>query len=381
MSILFLSGISAEENKGIFKKNCSQAKYMSNHKKQCWLLYFKKQEIRVREFYDKQMIHDSLLTKSDATNHRQKIKDIQIATKKLLLSREWTHFYFRDQYYTKIMSELLSISQQKTIQTIMEIPTYPYYKEQLNVAPNKLKGGLSLVWNYLGDRLYEKKCNKIAVIEAKTSNKKKAKMVSFYNGVDPDNLPVNLYQKNEEQPTHRVVAVGNFYPYHGLDRLIEGLEYYYRTKDEIAPEVFFDIVGGGPAIEELKQLVASYRLQGYVIFHGYKDRQELEQLYGEASMAIGTLKLHLRGANIETAIKVSEALYQGIPVITSGETPFFSAVKQNIYQVKDDDSPISINEMLKFLGKKRIPVGDQVLLDLFSWEKIIEKIVNFGSEN
>lgn len=54
------------------------------------------------------------------------------------------------------MSELLSISQQKTIQTIMEIPTYPYYKEQLNVAPNKLKGGLSLVWNYLGDRLYEK---------------------------------------------------------------------------------------------------------------------------------------------------------------------------------------------------------------------------------
>lgn len=188
-------------------------------------------------------------------------------------------------------------------------------------------------------------------------------MVSFYNGVDPDNLPVN------------------FYPYHGLDRLIEGLEYYYRTKDEIAPEVFFDIVGGGPAIEELKQLVASYRLQGYVIFHGYKDRQELEQLYGEASMAIGTLKLHLRGANIETAIKVSEALYQGIPVITSGETPFFSAVKQNIYQVKDDDSPISINEMLQFLGKKRIPVGDQVLLDLFSWEKIIEKIVNFGSEN
>lgn len=98
-------------------------------------------------------------------------------------------------------------------------------------------------------------------------------------------------------------------------------------------------------------------------------------------MAIGTLKLHLRGANIETAIKVSEALYQGIPVITSGETPFFSAVKQNIYQVKDDDSPISINEMLQFLGKKRIPVGDQVLLDLFSWEKIIEKIVNLGSEN
>lgn len=380
VSILFLSGISAEENGGIFKKICSQAKYMSKHKKKCWLLYYFNQEIRIREFYDAQWTNDSKLKDTFARNNRQKIKAIQEAAKDLLLTKKWTFFYFRDQYYTHIMHQLLRISKEKGIQTILEIPTFPYYKEQWNVSPNKLKGGLSLAWNYFGDQLYKRQCNKIAVIAAKTLGKKTSKMIPFYNGVDPDVLKVNLYKKKEEQSVYRIIAVGNFYPYHGLDRLVEGLRLYYQTKTSKDPDIFFDIVGSGSVIGELKQLVTRYQLQKTIIFHGYKDSEELEQIYKQASIAAGTLKLHLRGADNETAIKVSEALYQGIPIITSGQTPFFKAIKQNIHQVKDDDSPISIDEMLHFLDKKQSLIEDQVLLDLFSWEKIIANIFAFRSE-
>ncbi|OQO70409.1 hypothetical protein BH747_06840 [Enterococcus villorum] len=380
MNILFLSGISSEENGGIFKKVCSQAKYMSSHKNQCWLLYYSNQEIRVREFHDKQVVTDNKIKETTATNHRQKVKAIQEVTKELLRTKKWIILYFRNQYYTKTMNQLLSIAKEKEIQTVLEIPTYPYYKEQFNVSPNKLKGSLSLVWNYLGDQLYDKQCDKIAVIEANKSGKRKIKRIPFYNGVDPENLKVNFYKKKKKQQAYRIIAVGNFYPYHGLDRLVEGLNVYEQTKSKSDPEVFFDIVGSGPAISTLKTLVATYQLEKYVIFHGYKDHQELEGIYKEASIAAGTLKLNLRGATIETAIKVSEALYQGIPVITSGQTPFFEEIKQNIYQVNDDDSAISIKEMLHFLEKKHSPVDDQVLLTLFSWEKIVANILEFRSE-
>lgn len=351
-----------------------------SHHQQCWLLYYLNQEIRVREFYDQQLIHDRKLKETSVTSHRQKVEAIQEVTKELLLTKKWTFFYFRDQFYTKTMNQLLSIAQEKGSQTILEIPTYPYYKEQFNVSPNKLKGGLSLIWNYLGDRLYLKKCNKIAIVEAKSTNKKNPKMIPFYNGVDPEKLKVNLYKKSGKQEVYRIIAVGNFYPYHGLDRLVEGLKDYYQTKTSTDPEVFFDVVGSGPAISELKTLVASYHLQKYIIFHGYKDHEELEKIYKKASIAAGTLKLNLRGANIETAIKVSEALYQGIPVIVSGKTPFFEEMKQSIHQIDDDDSPISIKEMLNFLEKKHSPVTDQVLLNIFSWEKIIENILAVRSE-
>ena len=197
----------------------------------------------------------------------------------------------------------------KNIKILYEYPTYPW-KVDLKYVTNSF-------FYYLDCLLYrflEKRVDKIVCFGQ--YNGTNNKYIESMNGINVGDYPININKTNKANEIH-FIAVANVLEVHGYDRFIQGMGKYYKERYQI--KVYFHIVGNIPSRLKLKSMVHELNIDNYVIFHGYKNGQELDDLYATMDCAVDTLAYYRRGDDcIAGSLKSREYLARGLPFVFSG---------------------------------------------------------------
>ena len=171
----------------------------------------------------------------------------------------------------------------------------------------------------------------------------------------------------------RMVTVGTLFPYHGYDRVLAGLK---DCKEEVdGHPVEFHIVGASQTIDELKEQAQKLGLKR-VIFHGMKTTDELNEMYEDFDVGLGCLALHRRNADIDTTLKIIEYYCRGVPVVTSGKSPYKDPAVTIC--VPDGEEAVNINRLYrkwKNIDKdKQQKLSEQAKKE-FSWNFIMKQLL------
>ena len=176
--------------------------------------------------------------------------------------------------------------------------------------------------------------------------------ITIGNGVDVNRFPIRN-QKILLDNNLNLLCVANVSYWHGLDRLIMGLANYRGTTI-----VKLHIVGEGNEIEGLKELARRQKVEHLVIFYGYLSGKQLDDMFDQCHIAVGSLGLHRLGIMQGSVIKVREYIARGIPVIYSCVDKDFADDYPYILRIKADESSVDIEEVMDFA--KRV-YGDPML--------------------
>lgn len=359
MNVLFVANLQLAENEGIYKKIMAQASGLKRANNKGWLI----------TKHNRGCIERNLQTNITKNN----LTHILDATKSIIVSEDIGLIYIRHMIPSVKLIALLRWSTKMRIKVLYDIPTYPYYAEQFRNSNRKYRtlGRLTLdtifwpcIYNYI---------TKLVVIKSNSQIHMYKKMIEITNGADVDSVVEKKYAPMVPDKVS-MVTVGTLYPYHGYDRVMKGLFEYNRKKNVIPVE--FHIVGESPTIEIMKNQVQELGLKN-VFFHGIKTTQELNVMYDEYDIGLGSVSLHRRNADIDTTIKVIEYYCRGVVVATSGKSPMDQYDTQMTIHVVDDDNPLDISllidEYRKISTEKKKEIS-KLGKEKFSWDYIMSQL-------
>ena len=179
-----------------------------------------------------------------------------------------------------------------------------------------------------------------------------------------------------------LLGVAEVHYWHGYDRLIDGLGRYYQNPANTT--VFFHIAGGiwksemhdsqhAPGFYEL---INKYHIEKYVIFHGQKMNEELDELFNEADFAIGSLARHRSGIDKIKTLKNREYAARGISFAYSETDEDFDKMPY-ILKVPANESPIDIHRLIRFYMELDLsPRKIRDSIKNLSWKEQMMKVIN-----
>lgn len=171
--------------------------------------------------------------------------------------------------------------------------------------------------------------------------------INIYNGIDTSCVKVRK-SKIVDSKTINLGAVASIQPCHGYDLMINGLYEYYLKKKRTT-KVVFHIVGGGPELTKLKDLVNQYKLNKFVYFYGFKFDNDLDNLYNLFDIGICEMAPWRRGFEFSSSLKSREYLAKGLPIITSSKIDIFDK-KTNKFQLvlPENKEYVDIESCIKY---------------------------------
>ena len=255
------------------------------------------------------------------------------------------------------------------VKIVMEIPTYPYDQEY-----TKLSDKTKLFVDQCFRNIFAKQLSRIVTFSSyKTIFG--ISTIQISNGIDFDQIKLKK-QINDTSKELHLIGVAEIHYWHGFDRLIKGLIAYYKNKPNY--KVYFHIVGcmfGDREKTEILPLIKKSQLEEYVILHGAKHGEELDQLFEQSDMAIGSLARHRSGiTNIKT-LKNREYAARGLSFIYSEQDSDFED-KPYILKVPANESPIEVNKIIEFYKKLNpVPLEIRNSILSLSWEAQMNKVI------
>lgn len=354
MNLLFFSHVREDLPKGIgtSKKIIAQSKALNNLG---YNVFYTFENSKGFYIYD---INHNIVDKVDISNK------IKFRIEKYKFVEKWCKsnnidiIYSRYNYFDTQTYRLFKKLKKLRTKIILEIPTYPYRKEQIlannDILKDKkyfkyiIKKGL-----LLDEDLNIKKANKVIDLIV-TYNPIPNKLwgvnaIEVDNGVDLKNIPIRAHKINDEKIIFFIVA--NLSPWHGVDRFIEGLKEYNIKSNNLKPELW--IVGSGTELEQLKELTDRYNLADSVKFLGTKIGDELEHIKSMADIGIASLGLYRLGLSNVSTLKQKEYCASGLPFIYAYEEKALNSKCEFALKFENNDSPIDINKTMEFAIKVR----------------------------
>jgi len=261
----------------------------------------------------------------------------------------------------------------------MPTPLKNVFKETLNSNENYLKKKLKLfVYKILEKKLFDYFHLIIEYApEKKILDKYKNKIIMINNGLDLNSIKIKKAKNNKK--SINIISVANNSKWHGYDRIIKGLYEYYKNNPE--KEVFYHCVGEGSELENLKILTKELNLEKYVIFHGTKTGEELDEIVNKSDIAIGSLGMHRIDLKYASTLKLREYCARGIPFIYAYNDFDFNNFKYSM-KIDSNEKPVNINEVIEFYNSIKnehyIEEMRQYAEDNLTWDAkmkpVIEKI-------
>ncbi len=255
-------------------------------------------------------------------------------------------FYFRgyalDRKYLWFISEIKKGNPQCRI--VFEIPTY---SNGLELLKNKT------MWPWFFKGLFYRRNLRKYVDRIATYSEDEyiygIQTIKIQNGINlsvfhkPEGSENNI---NGKEKNIELVAVASFQKAHGYDRVIRGLREYYR--DMTGPKVFLNLVGDGSELPVYRKLATKYGLSEYIKFHGRKDGEELENIYKEMDIGMGTFASYKRGVFLSSSLKVREYLAHGLPIVSGMREDVFDEDCRYGLIYPNDNSTIDIKRIVNF---------------------------------
>ena len=254
---------------------------------------------------------------------------------------EFDYAYIRFQFFDYFFNRMLKRLKENNVKIVVEIPTYPYIDE--------LKGqGLKGIPKIIVDSLFTNICRR--KIDRFTSPAYEGSILGspvlpMKNGIETDSVQMRNTSVAEDGVIS-LLAVASMSPWHGYERVIEGMR-EYCAHDHKRP-VHFHMVGEGVELDHYKQLVNEYGLQDNITFWGRLSGAPLDEVYNLCQIgvcALGTYKHKIAKTN---ALKTLEYLAKGMPVIC--DTSEVALPESHPYRmnVPMDRSAVNIGEVICF---------------------------------
>jgi len=191
--------------------------------------------------------------------------------------------------------------------------------------------------------------------------------------VIPNGVDLKFFKSAKKLPK-KIIFSGVMYHHRGLDVLLESLPQIIQKFSDTN----LVLLGDGPEMEKLQNIVKERKLEKNVEFRGWINRNDLRDQISDASISIGPLK---RTTVTENAlpIKVLEYMASSLPILAiSGTLPDDVLVdEKNGYFVKDSNE---LGERIcKLLDNPELTdsMGNESLkmVQKFSWEKVVSDIL------
>lgn len=370
--IIFVSNIEKNNASGISKKIDGQCQALSNQSECILLCKQQNKIIKIRYI-------DGKLASSNFVRTSSNIQNLLGAANDLIDHEKFDILYFRLTLKPSVKQFFLfKKAYNLGIKIFYEIPTYPYFFEQLHESKRKLLSFFKLVYDYLIFKLVFKYIYRIPSMISNSEINIDNKFMPIHNGVSIKTLKISGKVWHKSDPLN-FIGVGTLYSYHGYERLIKAI--YKFQKENKYIKLYFHIVGNGPELENLKKVVSKFKLNKYVIFHGTVFGEDLDNLYEKADIGVGALSLNKRNADIDTTLKLVEYLTRGLPVVTSGSVPYLNNDKF-IFKVSNDDVDINLKRIVdSFMcnnTSKNIYEINQIRYKL-DWNTIMRDIIHENS--
>lgn len=227
------------------------------------------------------------------------------------------------------------------IKIIMELPTYPYDDELLQI-----KLGLLFL---LKDKYNRKRLKGLVDRFAILTDEKEIwgiPTIKFMNGIDVNSIPKRMPIPVNENEIH-ICAVSTFQPWHGYERFIEGLHNYYQQGGR--RKIICHFVGDGPEKNYYLRMINDYLLEDYFIFEGFLSGEKLNKIYNLCSLTLGSFGFYKIGLELSANLKSRDAIARGIPMITGCQTDVFDKSRFYYYlEFPNNSEIVDINKILEF---------------------------------
>ncbi len=257
--------------------------------------------------------------------------------------------------------------------TVVEIPSYPLENERQKSLPRRLYWGYSQFWWRQAARYV----SLFALIGAPAESYLNRPATNIDNGVDVEGIP--LRQPAPDEKLH-FLAVAAMARWHGFDRIIEGVA---QLPPEMRERVVVDMAGseGDGSLARWQQLVREKGLSEQVIFHGYQTGEGLDRLFAQADVGVCSLGLHRNGYQTASHLKLREYTARGLPFLYSADDPALSGGEPFCLQIPADDSPVPMEEAIRFAGAMRLrPDLPEAMRSYarqhMSWEKPLRQVLS-----
>lgn len=294
---------------------------------------------------------------------------LQLAAK-MVESEKFDLVYVRHTRPSASLLHLLRVGARAGAQLTYEVPTYPYFAEQLRASRRPHRALVKIVLDLIFWPAIYRRVDHLFVVKSRDSVHQFAKMVEITNGVDTSRVRPRSPRPLEDRL--RMVTVGTLYPYHGYDRVLRGLQECHEKVGDRTIE--FHVVGSSPTVDDLREQANALGLER-VVFHGVKGAVELDDMFDDFDLALGCLALHRRKADIDTTLKVVEYCCRGVPVLTSGEPPLGPAMPATI-RVASTDEPLDMAWLLgqfDAIGEEDARAQAKLSRSALSWEAVFRR--------
>ncbi|MGV8139817.1 MAG: hypothetical protein AB2L20_31920 [Mangrovibacterium sp.] len=293
--------------------------------------------------------------------------------KAYILENEVQLLYIRSAHNANpFLIHLLKKVKKAGIKTVMEIPTYPYDQEYQKVP-------LSDFIRFYGDRLFRYRLARYIERIVTFSNDKiifGTPTINLSNGIDFNQIKLKSRMPPDKEYL-QMIGVAEIHFWHGFDRVLTGLAQYY--KGQIQKKVYFDVVGEGvyEEMERLKTIVRTNHLEKYVTFHGIKSGAELDLLFENAHIGIGSLGRHRSGIIHIKPLKNREYAARGIPFVYAEIDDDFED-KYYVMKVPSDETPLDIEKVVAFYfqGAFEPAAIRNTIENTLSWKVQMKKVLD-----
>jgi glycosyltransferase involved in cell wall biosynthesis len=209
-------------------------------------------------------------------------------------------------------------------------------------------------------------------------------MKSYYNvdekkiSIVPNGVDLSFFRPTSKDPK-KLVFSGVMYHHRGLDLLLDSAPDVIKE----VPDAKFVLLGEGPEMKNLQELVKKNNLESNIEFKGWVTRQNIPRNLSNASIGIGPLK---RTDVTENAlpIKVLEYMASGLPIIAKTGTLPLDVLRnnENGYFV---DNATELSEKIVLLFKnsdivEKMSKKSLEMVEKFSWNNIGKSILEIYRE-
>lgn len=256
--------------------------------------------------------------------------------------REYDFFFIRHMPVHPAFLSLLKKAKQQhpNLQIIVELPTWPYDAEMKDLVSR------FMLWV---DRLFRHRLRGLVdrfLHYGKESTIWEIPAIFVQNGIDTDAIPEILVRATQ-QDRLRLLFIGSMGYWHGLDRLLRGLQRWKETSGDNC-RVELKIAGSGAESAEIRALVSRLGLEAEVQMVPPCKGKEFDALMAQADMGIGTLGIHRIGIALNSALKHRTYCAYGLPFVFAGKDADFPAAYPFCLQVPEDESPVNLEDVLTF---------------------------------
>lgn len=258
------------------------------------------------------------------------------------------------------------------VRIALEIPTYPYDAEFRQTGA---KEKLQLRIDRMFRRRLARQADRIVTFSDDTEIFGQ-RTIRISNGIDFATIPLKTELHDIRHEVH-LLALANIHPWHGFDRVIEGLGRYYAAPH--ARTVRLRVVGDGLdwLLDDYRRIAASHGIGEYVEFTGPLSGAELDAQFAWCDMGVASLARHRNGIESLKSLKNREYAARGIPFVYSERDSDFDAMPY-VLKAPADDTPLDIAALLGWLGgTDRTPEHIRSSIEgKLSWERQMKRVVD-----